>query len=376
MLWELVRHTARRSSRIAFLALAAFLSITTCIGWSVSIILADAYTVPTYIAFFLLIFRREFTTRHERWLLSAVAVWGMLAHTTHWLVAAGLCVLLALLSLTPWTELRGRRRQIGMAAALIVIAVLSQVALHRFLYGKASLNGPSPPYLMARVIADGTGARYLQEHCGTLNWVICKHVDTLPRDAEAFLWADKGVWTPAFPAEREALRKEEGPLVKATILAYPGAQLHQSWRNFRQQMGTFSVYDLTGNAQWIGTLLAPVVPNGVAPYNRSLQSHGLLPVQWISTTQETVYDYSVVALLVLLPLAWLRNRQKMQALSVVALSALLLNAAVCAVLSCVAARYMARVVWLVPMLAASLAWDLFQLRPVDPETVETAISRQ
>ena len=366
ILWQLVRHVGRQPSRIAFLILIAVLSVTTCIGWPVSAILADAYGAPGYLALFLLIFRWEFTSRPERWLLAAVIWWGLVAHPTHWLIASALCLLLALLSFTPWADLRDRRRHIGLAAAVIAVAIGSQVLLHRLLYGKASLNGPSAPYLSARIIADGPGALYLQGHCSTLHWVLCEHVDALPTDDNGFLWAANGIWASASPADRQRLRDEERPFVLATLRAYPAAQLHQSWRNFRQQVTTFSVYDIAGNAQWVGTHLASAVPTGAASYNRSLESQGRLPVAWISETQENTCRYAALALLVLLPLAWMRRRVTMLALSLVILSAVVLNALVCGVLSGPYPRYQARVVWMVPMLAALLLWDLFQLRPAEP----------
>ena len=40
----------------------------------------------------------------------------------------------------------------------------AQMALHGYLYGKPTLNGERPPYLMARIVADGPGRWYLEKN--------------------------------------------------------------------------------------------------------------------------------------------------------------------------------------------------------------------
>ena len=45
-----------------------------------------------------------------------------------------------------------------------------------------------PPVLMARVIADGTGARYLREKCPQADFAVCQFADRLLTNSDAFLW--------------------------------------------------------------------------------------------------------------------------------------------------------------------------------------------
>ncbi len=45
---------------------------------------------------------------------------------------------------------------------MIVLAAASQFALYSYLYGRPSLNGDQPPFLTARIIADGPGRWYLK----------------------------------------------------------------------------------------------------------------------------------------------------------------------------------------------------------------------
>jgi hypothetical protein len=110
--------------------------------------------------------------------------------------------------------------------------------------------------------------------------------------------------------------------------------------------------------------MAALGPGAKASFDRSLQRHHNLPVEWSSRTQDTICGYSVLVLLVLIPLAWIRKRQLLLALTIVVVAVVTLNAAVCGVLSGVYARYQARVIWMIPMLAVLLARDLFQFRPL------------
>ena len=73
-----------------------------------------------YLALYLLVFARETLSRVERIALSIVAVWGVTAHATHLMLAAGICASPELLYLFPVaTTYAHRGRELFQIIALV-----------------------------------------------------------------------------------------------------------------------------------------------------------------------------------------------------------------------------------------------------------------
>ncbi|MGB8259959.1 MAG: hypothetical protein WCE75_06400, partial [Terracidiphilus sp.] len=98
VVWLVVRVFAPRRPVVAFLAVLALLSVLTSASWYACFVMPDVLGPLVYLAFFLLVFARSTLSRRERWALGAVACWGITAHATHLLVAAGLLAVLALVA--------------------------------------------------------------------------------------------------------------------------------------------------------------------------------------------------------------------------------------------------------------------------------------
>jgi hypothetical protein len=411
VLWLTLRsilpHRTARRFVATFLILVALLSLLTSVSWYVSLPMPDILGPLLYLAIYLLVFARETLSRGERWALSALAFWAITAHSTHLMLAVGICSLLALLLLFRRPLVAGRARAIGALALLLVLAVTAQLALHRYLYGHATLNGNHAPYLMARIVADGPGALYLRQHCATLDWAICSDVDHLPDNDDDFLWAPGVVWAGADARTQQRLLAEEMPLVLATLRAYPLEQAARSWANFTQQLNDFGVNDFDNNDRMQQSLAhvfpssafpSSAIPSSATSYSRSLQARSIVPTNAFTILERWVVLPSALLLAVLLPWLWRtaftgpdnrrglrvklkgwlrrpvytghddresgysRQRMRLLGLVVIVVPTLFANAFLTAVLSSSDSRYQARVIWLVPLLAALAALDLLAQR--------------
>ena len=427
----LPQRTARRFAA-TFLILVALLSLLTSVSWYVSLPMPDILGPLLYLAIYLLVFARETLSRGERRALSALAFWAITAHSTHLMLGVGICFLLALLRFWPrnWvphvSTLRRGFSTTGLAhiALLIAIAIAAQLALHRYLYGHATLNGNHAPYLMARIVADGPGALYLRQHCATLDWAICSDVGHLPDNDDDFLWAPGVVWAGADARTQQRLLAEEMPLVLATLRAYPLQQAARSWANFTQQLNDFGVNDFDNNDRMQQSLAqlfpSSAFPSSATSYSRSLQARSIVPTNAFTILERWVVLPSALLLAVLLPWLWRtafagrddrrgsqvklkgwlsrtaytghddrrglrvklkgwlrrtaftehddresgysRQRLRLLGLVVIVVPTLFANAFLTAVLSSSDSRYQARVIWLVPLLAALVALDLLGQR--------------
>ncbi len=361
LLWLVVRSFAPRKTIPPYLALVLLLSLFTGIGWYSTLIMPDILGPLLYLSIYLLVFARETLARGERILLYLISWWAITSHATHLLLAAGLCMFLALLLAVDRRNFRRRIRPVLEVAAIIALAAASQLVLYSYLYGKPSLNGEQPPFLTARIIADGPGRWYLEKHCGELKWAICDHVHNLPNDPDEFLWGADGIYQSASEDESKHLSQEELPFVLATFRAYPRQQFSRSAANFWGQLTDFGFDDLDASS-WVLAEFTTSLPRERASYASSLQARNALPLELLTSIQNWAVLASLAIIAVFVPLLWRRHSLRLIALSVVIVPTVVVNALITGAISMVEDRFECRVIWLVPFLAGICVLDWLNRR--------------
>jgi hypothetical protein len=377
VLWLVVRSILPRQTLACYLALIVPLSLFTGLSWFVSLIMPDILGPILYLAMYLLIFARESLSPAERMTLVLIAWWAVASHVTHLILAGVFCVLLlALLAFRRST--RQWLRGIAEVAMIVLIAAAAHLALHTYLYGEPSLNGKRPPFLMARVIVDGPGRSYLQQHCGDTKFHICNYVSDLPNDVSEFLWNLDGIWQTASPATQERLRQEEMPFVLATLRTYPREELFIAASNFWRQLTTFDLGDYGPN-RWVLDVFEKVLPGTRSHYLATSQAQDDLPDDFSTTAQNWAVGTSLVLIVALTPFVWRHWKPRLFGLAAIIVFMVIANAFVTGVLSTVEARYQSRVIWLLPLLAGLfvLEWLGHQIRSnlkEGPRLRETGLS--
>ena len=366
------RSLVQRNAWRTTLVILAALSICTGLSWYTSMLMPDIFGASLYLAIYLFAFAHGTLHPAEQIALAALAVFGAMAHSSHLLLAMCICTMLWLLWLVsrllrPSITLRAR--DFGVATAVVGGAIILQLGVNHRLYGHASLTGDSAPYLEARILADGTGERYLREHCAEHpEWVLCHHLDNLPADADSFLWSESGIWPAASSAEREQLRREQAPLILSTFRTYPRQQITVSLKNFWDQLNSFELDDFDNNS-YMQTYLNAEIPNARSAYDRSRQARNAMPEIFFTIVQEIAVITSLLLIVFELPVMLRRRtvrRNRLLALTGVIFFVVLANAFISGVLSVVDSRYQARIIWLIPLLAVFYLLELpLFVRPVE-----------
>lgn len=118
----------------------------------------------------------------------AFVILAITVHTSHLILTPVLFIGVIVIHLILQTPFRLRITAIVRLLATIAASIAIMLASTYFLYGKLGLVGPHPPFLLARVIGDGTGKLYLKEYCIQRDYAICKYIDILPKTSQQFLW--------------------------------------------------------------------------------------------------------------------------------------------------------------------------------------------
>jgi hypothetical protein len=378
ILWLVGRSILPRRTAIRFFALIVPLSFLTGLGWFVGWIMPDIFGPVLYLSIYLLVFSHEDLSRAERLAVILIAWWAVGSHITHLTLAAGLCVLLAVVLVLQRESTRRRLGAVGGVAMIVLAAAAAHMALHAYLYGEPSLNGKRPPYLMARVIVDGPGRWYLQQHCGEVHLAICAQVLQLPDNVGDFLWADQGIWLSSSPDQRERLRHDELPLVLGTLRAYPRQELIISADNFWRQLHTFGLSDYDPNP-WILQMMDTVLPGARARYLHTRQAQERLHEDFFTSVQEWTVMASLVVIAVWILVVRQWRSPRLVGLTTIIVFVVIANAAITGILSNVEDRYQSRVIWLVPLLAGVflLTWfDQQHIAPLLPHVDVSGLPRR
>jgi hypothetical protein len=324
--------------RVAVLVGLAALS---SVSWFASYVMPDLFGGLMILGMAVLVFAWDRLAGTQRVALMALVALGASFHAANLPLALALVVTAAVLA-------PARRLAIAWRLGLpVVVAVLLLAGLGWLAFGRPSLAPKSPPFLLARQVEDGPTIPYLRDNCGREDWALCPHLGSLWDNAQDFLWSPvNSYW--AWEDLRDRLRAEEKALVLRAALARPGMQLRASAANTLDQLVRFGLDDLVLGR---GALIEPQDYWFTYQWDVPVRKYGL------GGFSALIYATVTLSLVVILWAAWPSRERSRPAFPRAAwflLAGIVLNAAVCGILSGPYHRYQARVAWLVPMLAAGL----------------------
>jgi hypothetical protein len=262
----------------------------------------------------------------------------------------------------PW-----RRMALGAGLLIAAVAGAGGLQIGYDLAIKASTGDTlrSPPFLAARLLADGPGRAYLRRSCHDgAQWALCRF-QNLPLDnSQDILWSGdpaKGVFGRAGVAERIRIDREQIRFVLAVIAFDPvgsfKAALVNSWRtlisvNLEDPLRDPHFY-LT-DPDWRDTYIADLVHDmgscGASEHDCRPRLDPAIAAYWHGAVCLIALAWLAVAASCK-RLRYLALDAKLGPTTILLLASLLCNAAVLGVLSGPFARYQARIAWISPMTA-------------------------
>lgn len=352
-----LRATGMVRSRLLLLTGAACLVLATTAPFFASFLEPDIFAGVAVLACAALLGGAERLSRGERWAALALLAVCVLAHESHVLIVAVLFGLGVLSRILMRPAPRAAARWIGPAAlgAAVLVAATGQLAFAlavRHVVGAAPLR---PPYLMARMIEDGPGYRYLRATCPRSGFAVCAYLDRLPLESNMFLWdpSSRGVFSAVSPDVRRRLAAEQTRFVLAVLAYDPADEIDSAVRDVGAQL-TMAGLDEFRYPPVLEQSFAEKIPQ---VYLRRMVHtaayRGTMPIGPFSIVTLTVFVASaVVALAALVWPAWRRLLPpRLAAVTAWIVAGVLVNAVVCGVLSGPHNRYAARVAWVVPLAA-------------------------
>lgn len=344
-------------------ALVAPAVVVACLG---SLPFYVAYLMPDLLAPVMILAMALITgfwrqmTRGEVFMAFALAAVAIVSHLSHFAIG-GLLVLGAALVSLVWSRSR------WWVAPLIVLAVVAvawgqQKAFRVIAHKAAHSEVVIKPFLTARLIQDGPGLDWLAEHCPNAEIPTCALWSALQISDDPYrLTASHIVFETSqrlgsfrlmSEPDQKAVADGQMGFFKDVLRDKPVAVTMALLKNSLIQAGMVSI-DMTLPNDEVILRNQPIsgTMSGVPAHGRLSADTG-----WVAgyvEAQTALYVASLAAILLLLCVPGVVPAP-LKAFAVMILLGILANAFVCGAISQPATRYGARVVWLVPMLAALL----------------------
>lgn len=249
---------------------------------------------------------------------------------------------------------RRRAKAILILCAIVPVALLGHWAVDAAVVRLTGQPPIAPPFLLARLVGDGTAERYLAGVCPTRHFATCAYLGRMPMSADDFLWShdpEKSVMGTAPLQTRRAIADEAGEIVRGTFVSYPLAE-------FKAEAGNVLTLFLTPGVNEFALVPKddvapiPVLAWALDHYANTAIAKGRMPLGAITLLMRAVYFLSLAAVAGLLwrerPTEPLRNFVLLLLLGIAA------NALVSGAVSGIADRYQGRVAWLAALALAGL----------------------
>lgn len=334
------------------LVLVGLLGLVTGIGIFATTVMPDLFAGLMILAIALLLACRSAMPRGEQlfWYLLAFA--ACLFHKSHLAVAA------VMLGFALLLFRRVDRRALASLGAIVLAALAGHLMVDRAVERVTGHPPQSPPFLLARMIGDGTVPRYLDEACPTHAYRLCRYRDRMPMTENEFLWSPdprRGLLGIVPAEERAALIAESGEITRSALAAHPGEQVGAAFVNFGRQLlvvGTTEFAQRTG----MDPAFAAGMSRTLNAYKSSRVMAGSMPMGALSLMMTLVYLGAAIGLAFVTARrpAFLAAPRPLPLVRLLLIVGVVANAAVCGIISGVFDRYQGRVAWILPLIL--LAW--------------------
>jgi hypothetical protein len=361
-----VRAVAPRASMWLVAGTLALLSLTTAVSVTASQLLPDVFA-PIAILALALLARQEAIPWKERIALGCILAVATASHSSSLPTLVLTLGVTALHAITHQREpLRGSVRRLSWPALAIVIGGL-MIPVSNAVWGRGFvLSEGAGAFLTARIAEIGALEPYLEARCDARPNPLCAASGRIPHQVNAFLWSRTSPFQ-ELGSFGEASRKLQ-PLV-SDFFHQPRFLARFALAGVRDGIACLVHFDVEHEnvrPQGLGSppqkVVARYFPVEAAAYLSSRQQRNTLGrLGVLNFCQDALILLAALALVLL----WVRYARSLpeagsRVVSVVLL-AVTLNAFVCGALSTPSdARYSARVIWLVPLLAFAFGFQAFR----------------
>ena len=322
------------------------LALASSLPFVVSFLLPDVFAGLSILAAANLISLAHRMKNWERLFWLSLLVSAVVFHPTHLAIITFLLGAALIARLFTATISSAGIMALGLAVG---IGFASEIGFAMLVEKSLGARVTRPPVLMARVIADGTGARYLREKCPQAEFAVCQFADRLLTNSDAFLWEtspEAGIYSAA-PIDKRMQLGIEQYRFAAAVLAYdPMGQIIGWAKDAFDQLTMAGLSDfLAVSDETISNL-----PSAHAErWAQTAVGEKKFPIAIFSWITVAAAIFALIFTGASLARRWTVIPPELKLFFFVVLFCEISNAVICGALSGPHDRYQARLTWLLPL---------------------------
>jgi hypothetical protein len=334
-------------------ASVAVLAATTALPWLASLLLTDIFAGLAVLAFHALIWQSDRITARERFALVVFIGFAVSTHSATYAVLLALTVAAMLVS---WVSAKLMPRAgLAAVAAAMVLGAAMLLAGNYVVARTVAWTPGGYGIAFGRMLQDGIVTRYLNDHCPDPHLKLCPYRQTLPLDADTFLWGNS-VFNKL--GRFAGLDDEMRTIVLGSLRDYPLMQIEKAVAATGRQLIAVATGEGVVTTIWhTYGIMQRYMPSVVPAMRAARQQHGEIRLAAINDIHVPVALAAMALLPILMLLGfWRTEFADLGRLAATTALALLANAAFCGVISNPHDRYGSRMVWIAAFAATLAAW--------------------
>lgn len=334
------------------LGVLGFVALATPAGYFVGLVMPDIFGGLAILAAASLLFRLSNEGAAWRAFWAGLLAAAMLFHSANLILVVAMLVCAAVIA--GGIGVRLDRAGLLAVAAAIGIALAGEAAFS-LAVRKATGHAPiRPPFVTARLVADGPGRAYLDRTCPASGFAVCAYRDRLPLGSDPFLWSPSGVFSAAPPADQDRLSREDARFALAVFRERPADTAIAAITAVGRQLRAAEMAIFNYPPFRIAGFRAKLPADTIVEVARTRAYANTMPVRYLELIDLPVAG---VSLLFMGWWAWRHRRTepRLAGFALTVAAAVLANAAIVGTLSTPHGRYQNRLIWVLPLLALSLA---------------------
>jgi len=255
--------------------------------------------------------------------------------------------------------IRLRASELVAIAGCVCLAGLAQLAFSHAVRTFTGAPPVQPPFLAARLIADGPGYSYLQRHCSSERYIYCRTLGAGRLSSDILLWDEnpnRSLFRGLSPQEQRLSAFQQRRFVLSVVKEDPLWVFATAAENGLRQLVDFQLAEFNYGDVARERFNEAVPPALLGQLTSTRAFHETMPVRAMEIVASLATFLSLVLLAVVL--GWGRaritNLHVLRGYCLVIVAGIAANAIICGVISGPNGRYQMRVVWILPVVAASV----------------------
>jgi hypothetical protein len=338
---------------------AVILAVTTSVSYNVSHLIPDIFSGFVILCFVLLYYQHKLP-HVVTMVVFFITLLSILVHNTHLLFSASISfVLLIVYLFKKVLKVKVQGRGILFVVIVTAAAWLIQPAINYYYGHGYTMSRIKNIFTVGNLVSSGIMHEFLDENCEGNHYSLCQFRDELPHSAAEFLWyfdsspLYKGACDSISWSQCWEYRDQEYGLIIKDLMSQPAYRQMFIGKGIQNSFKQFITIYMDG--RWPELEGSPVMghvkrnfSHEFASYTGSKQSETGLTFNKVNVIFHISIIVSAILFLaiILIPRYRKKTIQEWWVFMGFIITGLIINAAICGVLSNVTSRYQNRIVWL------------------------------